>query len=100
MNKHEEHPNVLNQIFKASEKNKIWVGDITYIPIKKHTLYLAVFLDVYSRRVVGWAMDTKMKDQLVISAFNQAYGKEHPEAGLIVYTDQGTQFTSRNSKCS
>lgn len=95
-NKHEEHPNLLNRIFKANAKNKIWVGDITYIPTKKRTLYLAVFLDVYSRRVVGWSMDTKMKDQLVIAAFNQAYGKEHPESGLIVHTDQGSQFTSGN----
>ncbi len=95
-NKHEEHPNLLNRIFKAQAKNKIWVGDITYIPTQKRTLYLAVFLDVYSRRVVGWSMDTKMKDQLVIAAFNQAYGKEQPEAGLIVHTDQGSQFTSRN----
>lgn len=51
-------------------------------PHKKHTLYLAVFLDVYSKRVVGWAMDARMKDQFVISAFNQVYGKEHPEAGF------------------
>lgn len=62
-NKHEEHPNLLNRIFKANAKNKIWVGDITYIPTKKRTLYLAVFLDVYFRRVVGWSMDTKMKYQ-------------------------------------
>lgn len=95
-NKHEEHPNLLNSIFKANAKNKIWVGDITYIPTQKRTLYLAVFLDVYSRRVVGWPMDTKMKDQLVIAAFNQAYSKEHPESGLIVHTDQGSQFTSGN----
>lgn len=91
-----EHPNLLNQIFKADEKNKIWVGDITYIPTRKKTLYLAVFIDIFSRKVVGWAMDTKMKDELVIAAFNQAYGKEHPEPGLIVHTDQGTQFTSGN----
>lgn len=87
---------MLNRIFKANAKNKIWAGDITYIPTKKRTLYLAVFIDVYSRRVVGWSMDTKMKDQLVIAAFNQAYGKEHPESGLIVHTDQGSQFTSGN----
>lgn len=91
-----EHPNLLNQIFKADGKNKIWVGDITYIPTKKRTLYLAVFIDIFSRKVVGWAMDTRMKEQLVISAFNQAYGKEHPEPGLVVHTDQGSQFTSGN----
>ena len=92
----EEHANLLNQIFKASEKNKIWVGDITYIPTQKKMLYLAVYVDIFSRKVVGWAMDTKMKDQLVISAFNQAFGKEHPEPGLIVHTDQGAQFTGNN----
>lgn len=87
-------PNLLNQVFKADDKNKIWVGDITYIPTKKRMLYLAVFVDVYSRKVVGWAMDTKMKDALVIAAFDQAYGKEHPAQGLIVHTDQGSQFMS------
>lgn len=93
-NKHEEYPNLLNRIFKAESKNKIWVGDITYKPTKKRNLYLAVFLDVYLRRVVGWSMDTKMRDKLVIAAFNQAYGKEYQEAVLIVYADQGSQFTS------
>lgn len=50
----------------------------------------------FSRKVVGWAMDTKMKEHLVISAFNQAYGKEHPNSGLIVHTVQGSQFASKN----
>ena len=95
-NAKEEHANLLNQIFKATDKNKIWVGDITYIPTQKKTLFLAVFVDIFSRKVVGWAMDTRMKDQLVIAAFNQAYGKEHPEPGLIVHTDQGAQFTGNN----
>ena len=95
-NSKEEHANLLNQIFKASDKNKIWVGDITYIPTQKKTLYLAVYIDVFSRKVVGWAMDTRMKDQLVIAAFNQAFGKEHPEPGLIVHTDQGAQFIGNN----
>lgn len=48
-----ECPNLLNQMFQTDEKNKIWFGDITYIPTKKGTLYLAVFLDIYSRKVVG-----------------------------------------------
>lgn len=95
-NPHEEHPNLLNQIFKSDAQNKIWVGDITYIPTKKKTLYLAVFVDVFSRKVVGWAMDTQMKECLVMNAFRQAYGKEHPEPGLIVHTDQGSQFNSGN----
>ena len=59
-----ERPNLLNQMFYADKKNKIWVGDITYIPTRKGTLYLAVFLDIYSRKVVGWSIKKKMKDIL------------------------------------
>ncbi|MTK13812.1 MAG: IS3 family transposase [Clostridiaceae bacterium] len=92
-NRGEERPNLLNQIFLTDVKNKIWVGDITYIPTKKGTLYLAVFVDLFSRKVVGWSMDNRMKDDLVIEAFLQAYGKERPGAGLIVHTDQGSQYT-------
>lgn len=86
-------PNLLNQVFQAKERNAIWLGDITYIPIKKKTLYLAVFLDIYSRKIVGWSMDTRMKEKLVIDAFNQAYEREHPDKGLVVHTDQGSQYT-------
>ena len=91
-----ERPNLLNQLFQTDDKNKIWVGDITYIPTKKGILYLAVFLDIFSRKVSGWSMSRNMKDTLVIDAFMQAYGKEHPKKGLIVHTDQGSQFTSGN----
>ena len=88
-----ERPNLLNQVFESDGRNKIWVGYITYIPTKKGTLYLAVFIDIYSRKVIGWSMGNRMKDTLVMDAFMQAYGKEHPESGLIVHTDQGSQFT-------
>ena len=91
-----EYPNLLEQNFFAEKPSTKWVGDITYIPTRKGTLYLAVFLDIYSRKVVGWSMNKKMKDTLVQDAFIQAYGKEHPDAGLIVHTDQGSQFTSGN----
>jgi putative transposase len=95
-NRGEERPNLLNQMFLTDAKTKIWVGDITYIPTKKGTLYLAVFVDLFSRKVVGWSMSNKMKDTLVIDAFLQAYGKERPNAGLIVHTDQGSQYTGGN----
>ena len=88
-----ERPNLLNQVFKSDRKNKIWVGDITYIPTQKGTLYLSIFIDIYSRKVVGWSMSTRMKDTLVMDSFIQAYGKEHPKNGLIVHTDQGSQYT-------
>ena len=58
----EEHANLLNQMFKSTDKNKIWVGYITYIPTQKKTLFLAIFVDIFSRIVVGWAIDTRMKD--------------------------------------
>lgn len=91
-----ERPNLLNQSFQTDDRNKIWVGDITYVPTKKGVLYLAVFLDIYSRKVSGWSMGRNMKDALVMDAFMQAYGRERPKEGLIVHTDQGSQFTSGN----
>ncbi|PEV82594.1 hypothetical protein CN429_13745, partial [Bacillus cereus] len=71
-----ERPNLLNQVFQTNQRNKIWVGDIAYIPTQKGTLYLAVFVDMYSRKVIGWSMSTRMKDSLVIDAFLQGYKKE------------------------
>lgn len=91
-----ERINLLNQVFRTDQRNKIWVGDITYIPTQKGTLYLAVFVDMYSRKVIGWSMSTHMKDSIVIDAFLQGYKKEHPKIGLIIHTDQGFQYTSSN----
>ena len=92
---YEEQENVLNRVFSTDERNKIWVGDITYIPTKQGFLYLAVFIDIYSRKVTGWAVDTRIRDTLVLAALNQAIGREHPEAGLLVHTDRGAQYTSQ-----
>lgn len=92
---YEEKENILNRVFTATERNKVWVGDITYIPTKHGFLYLAVFIDIYSRKVTGWAMDTRLRDTLVLSALNQAIGREHPQGGLLVHTDRGSQYTSQ-----
>ena len=92
---YEERNNILGQVFATKEKNQIWVGDITYIPTKHGFLHLAVFIDIFSRKVVGWAMDTRIKDTLAMSALNQAIGREHPSKGLMVHTDQGAQYTSK-----
>ena len=86
-----EKENILKQVFSAKAKNMIWVGDITYIPTRHGFLYLAVFIDIFSRKVIGWAMDTRIRETLVMSAFNQAFGREHPPEGLIVHTDRGAQ---------
>jgi Transposase and inactivated derivatives len=80
-------PNLLNQTFITISINKVWVGDITYIPTKEGTLYLSVYIDLYSRKVVGWSMGKRMKEAIVIDAFLQAYGKERPSKGLIIHTD-------------
>lgn len=92
---YEEKENILNRVFTAKERNKVWVGDITYIPTKHGFLYLAVLIDIYSRKVTGWAMDTRLRDTLVLSALNQAIGREHPAEGLIIHTDRGSQYTSQ-----
>lgn len=79
---------------KAQGPNEIWVGDITIIPTQEGYLKLALFLDIFSRKIVGWSMDTRMKDKLVVEALLQAVGRENPSAGMIVHTDQGSQYTS------
>jgi len=94
--KNEERPNLLNQIFKAKKKNEIWLGDISYIQTKHVYLYLVAFIDVYTRRVVGWSTATTLKEDLVMQGFLQAYGREKPKEGLIVHTDQGSQFTGKS----
>lgn len=83
-------PNLINQIFKATAPNKVWLGDMTYIPTKEGALYLAVNIDVFSRKIVGWSMSSRMQDKLVMDCFLQACGRER----LIVHTDQGSQYTS------
>ena len=92
---YEERDNILDRVFATEKKNQVWVGDITYIPTKHGFLYLAVFIDIFSRKVVGWAMDTRIKDALVMSALGQAVGREHPEKGLLIHTDRGSQYTSQ-----
>ena len=90
-----EKENILDGVFSTISKNKIWVGDITYIHTKHGFLYLSVFIDLFIRKVVGCSMDTRMKDDLVIAALYQVVQREHPESGLIVHTDRGAQYTSK-----
>jgi Integrase core domain. len=87
-------PNLIHQIFKATAPNKVGLGDMTCIPTKEGTLYLAVNIDVFSRKIAGWSMSSRMQDKFVIDCFLQTCGKEYPQPGLIVYTDQGSQYTS------
>jgi transposase InsO family protein len=87
-------PDLVQRNFTAAAPNKVWVGDITYLPTVEGWLYLAVFIDLYSRMVVGWAIGTRMQASLVTLAFARAVTRRRPEAGLIVHTDQGSQYAS------
>lgn len=79
--------------FKAPAPNRLWVADITYVPTSTGFLYLAVVLDVFSRRIVGWAMENHLRTDLVLQAFNMAVWQRRP-AEVIHHSDQGTQYTS------
>jgi transposase InsO family protein len=87
-------PNRLAQDFTADAPNTKWVGDITYIPTSQGWLYLAAVLDLYSRRIVGWALDQTMTTDLVRAALEMALGRRQPAAGLLHHTDRGSQYTS------
>jgi transposase InsO family protein len=87
-------PNLLAQDFRASRPNEKWVGDITYINTAEGWLYLASILDLYSRRVVGWAMADRMDASLVENAWKMAVTHRHPPAQLLHHTDRGCQYTS------
>jgi transposase InsO family protein len=87
-------PNLLNQEFSASIPNQKWVSDITYIDTAEGWLYLAVVLDLFSRRIVGWAMAEHMEAALVEAAWNMALAQRHPQTGLLHHSDQGRQYIS------
>ncbi len=92
--KHSVYNNLLNRNFQTSDANQVWVSDITYCWTAEGWVYLAVVLDLYSRKVVGWAIDKRMKTQLVIDALMMAIWKRKPGRGLIVHSDQGVQYAS------
>jgi transposase InsO family protein len=87
-------PNLLKQDFSAKEPNKVWVTDITYIPTSEGWLFLSVILDVFSRTIVGWAMDKNMKTELCLRALRMAYFKRRPGKDLIHHSDKGSQYCS------
>ena len=87
-------PNRLNQEFSAQSPNQKWVSDFTYIETGEGWLYLAVVLDLFSRKVIGWAMSETMDAALVETALRMALLERQPEAGLLHHSDQGSQYTS------
>lgn len=87
-------PNVLNRQFNPTRPNQAWVADITYIRTRSGWLYLAVVLDLFARKVVGWAMAPDMQATLVCKALQVAIVQRQPAPGLIVHSDRGSQYAS------
>jgi putative transposase len=86
-------PDLVERAFEADGPNKLWVADITYVPTWANFLYLAVVIDVWSRKVVGWSISTDLKTDVVIAAFNMAVEQRQPK-DVIHHSDRGCQYTS------
>lgn len=86
-------PDLVDRDFSASGPNRLWVTDITFIPTAAGFLYLAVVLDAWSRRIVGWSMADHLRTELVLDALEMALGQRRPR-DTILHSDQGSQFTS------
>ena len=86
--------NVLDRQFTVAAPNQAWVSDITYVPTGEGWLYLAVVLDLYARRIVGWSMGTTLERTLVQAALTDALQRRRPTAGLVLHSDRGSQYAS------
>jgi putative transposase len=91
-------PNLLQRQFYVDKPNLVWAGDITYIPTKNGWLYLATVMDLYSRKIVGWSMDTSIQTALVNDAITMAIWKRKPAKGLIWHSDRGSQYCSKSHR--
>ena len=86
--------NVLSRNFSAPEPDCKWVSDITFIPTREGFLYLAIVLDIFSRAIVGWAMSHRINGDLVLDALDMAIERRRPPKGVMVHSDQGSQYTA------
>ena len=87
-------PDLVERVFSASRPDTLWVADITYIPTWQGFLYVAVVIDAFSRRVVGWSMAGHLRTELILGALDMAISRRRPDKGLIHHSDRGTQYTS------
>lgn len=90
------HSNHLNRQFSAIAPNQRWVSDITYIPTVEGRLYLAVIMDLFSRKIVGWSMSDRMKESLVIDALKMALFRRKISSNALLHSDRGSQYASEN----
>lgn len=88
--------NLLNQNFNPVDQDQIWAGDITYLRTAEGWLYLAVVMDLYSRRIIGWATDKRMTTSLISRAMIMAYNLRQPPLGVVFHSDRGSQYTSKS----
>ncbi len=88
-------PNKLKALAPITQPNQIWVSDITYIWTKEGWLYLAIILDLYSRKIVGWSMSNRLKKALVTNALMMAIFRRNPHSGIIFHSDRGSQYASK-----
>jgi len=84
--------NLLGRQFEASAPNRKWVSDITYIKVGRIWLYLAVVLDLFSRKVIGWALDTHMREALILEAFTMAVSRRDIQDNVLLHSDRGVQY--------
>lgn len=92
------HPvaeNLINQDFNPEQSNQVRTDDVTYLRTHESWMYLAIVMDLYSRRIIGWAIHKRMTDDLVNRGIQMAINLRNPDKGLIFHSDQGSQFTSK-----
>jgi transposase InsO family protein len=87
-------PNLLERNFTASAPNRVWATDITFVPTRRGWLYVAAIVDLFARRIVGWAMSQRIDQQLVLDALHMAVKRRRPSPGLIIHSDQGQQYAA------
>lgn len=87
-------PHILERRFESGVPNRVWVGDVTFVPTRKGWVYLAVLLDLYSRKVVGWSMSNQNDKALALGALSMAIAHRNPRPGLLHHTDRGSIYTA------
>jgi len=93
-------PNLLNRNFSAAAPNQVWLTDITYIETGQGWLYLAAVMDLYSRKIVGWAMEDHLRTELPLAALNMAISTRRPGPNLIHHSDRGVQYASADYRAA
>ena len=89
-------PDILNRDFAPGSPNRVWVSDITYLPVNGRQHYLAVFIDLFSRKVAGWDLSTSLKAESAMKAFGNAVSRRNPPKGLVVHSDRGMQYACKD----